>query len=135
MIRPSGLLLVVPRLFAVPAVLSSLRMGLQKSRYITKLGCEKYFFGNVLRHRRWRCSYYKAKSRKSVSCVFFPVWGTGSSRPLHQTPARYQLIRVSKLITTGIKKSNTRLTMICNHGYDIKKYPFVIIYNHGSQFF
>lgn len=60
-------------------------------------------------------------------CSFQSGGGTGSSRPLHQTPARYQLIRVSKLITTGIKKQNTRLTMICNHGYEVIKYPFIII--------
>ncbi len=40
MIRPGGLLLVVPHLFAVPV--SVLWVGLAKE-YITKLGCEKYF--------------------------------------------------------------------------------------------
>jgi hypothetical protein len=41
MIGPGGLLLLVPHLFAVPV--SVLWVGLQKSTYITKLGCEKYF--------------------------------------------------------------------------------------------
>jgi hypothetical protein len=41
LIRPGGLLLVVPHLFAVPV--SVLSMGLQKSKYLYKLGCEEYF--------------------------------------------------------------------------------------------
>ncbi len=40
MIRPGGLLLVVPHRVAVPG--SVLWVGLQNS-YVTKLGCEKYF--------------------------------------------------------------------------------------------
>jgi hypothetical protein len=39
-IRPGGLLLVVPCLFAVPV--SVLWVGVAKE-YITKLGCENYF--------------------------------------------------------------------------------------------
>jgi hypothetical protein len=44
MIGPSGLLLVIPHIFAVPV-----SVGLQKSTYITKLGCEKIFLqGHIL---------------------------------------------------------------------------------------
>jgi hypothetical protein len=42
MIRPGGLLLVVPHLFALPV--SVLWFGVAKE-YIIKLGCEKYFCG------------------------------------------------------------------------------------------
>jgi hypothetical protein len=40
MIRPGGLLLVVPHLFAFPV---SVFMGGIAKEFITKLGCEKYF--------------------------------------------------------------------------------------------
>jgi hypothetical protein len=40
MVRPGGLLLVVPHLFAVPI---SVFMGEVAKEYTTKLGCEKYF--------------------------------------------------------------------------------------------
>jgi hypothetical protein len=47
MIGPGGLLLVILHLFAVPV--SVLWVGLQKSMYITKLGCEKYYHrGHIL---------------------------------------------------------------------------------------
>ncbi len=41
MIRPGGLLLVVPHIFAAPVSVSW--VGLQNSIYLTRLGCEKYF--------------------------------------------------------------------------------------------
>jgi hypothetical protein len=49
MIGPGGLLLVVPRVSAVPPV-SVLKVGFEKKKSKTKLVCKKVFFAGSLRY-------------------------------------------------------------------------------------
>ncbi len=100
--------------------------GCKRVGYITKLGCEKYSGNNVLSTTAGDCSYYKAKSNTSVVCVLFIVGGN----VVESAPNPCCLVSINqgiKVDNLRYQKSNTRLNMICNHGYELLKYPFIII--------
>ncbi len=80
MIGPSGLLLVVPRLSAVPS-LSSMDGGCKRVGKQLNLDV-KNILGNVLEmHHRWEVLLLQSKKQYvSFVCAFQCGWGTGSSR-------------------------------------------------------